>query len=375
MRVLVLTASYGSGHNAAARTLATGFARAGATALIVDHFRELVHPRFERATRALYYWTLRHARTAWGLAYDLGDRMGAGSPFAFGMSAVGTAGLGRLLRKERFDAIVSVHATPAVACSTLVGLGHQVPPHTTVVTDFVAHGQWIAPRIDRYCVAAAEVRHEFIARGIPAGRIVVTGVPVRDGFTAPIEPVEARARAGLSPDVPVVLAMAGSEGGLGALPDVARTLMSASRPLQGVLLAGRDRALAEQLRRVTAGTTLRTLAYTDDVPTLMAAADVLVSKAGGMTIAEALAAELPLVMHGSLPGQEARNERFASRAGIALTARSRRALARAIDRLLTDPALLDLLRERVRSIRRPDATRTIVEAVLADRRLTGRRDA
>jgi processive 1,2-diacylglycerol beta-glucosyltransferase len=375
MRVLILTASYGSGHNAAARTLAAGLARAGATAVIVDHFRELVHPRFESATRTLYAWTLRHARAAWGLAYELADRMGAGSPLAFGMSAVGTAGLARLLGAERFDAIITVHATPAIACSTLVALGHRVPPHTTVVTDFVAHGQWIAPRIDRYCVAATEVRHEFIARGIPAARIVVTGVPVRDGFMAPMDPAEARLRMGFAPDAPVVLAMAGSDGGLGALPDVARTLMHASRPLQGVVVAGRDPALAARLRRLTAGTNLRTLGYTDDIPTLMAAADVLISKAGGMTIAEALAAELPLVMYGSLPGQERRNERFASRAGIALTAGSRRGLARAIDRLLGDPALLDLLRERIRSIRRPDATRTIVEAVLADGALTGRRNA
>jgi processive 1,2-diacylglycerol beta-glucosyltransferase len=364
MRVLILTASYGSGHNAAARSLAAGFARAGAAVRIVDHFRELVHPRFERLTRALYYGTLRRARAAWGLAYELADRMTSDSTLALGMTRVGTARLGELLAAEAPDAVVSVHATPAVAMATLVTLGRRVPRHTTVVTDFVAHGQWIAPRIDRYCVAAPEVRHEFIARGIPAERILVTGVPVGEAFETAIDPVEARVRLGIAAGRPLALAMAGSDGALGRLPDVARVLARYPRPLDGLLVAGRDEALAAALARITAGTSIRTIGYARDVATLMAAADVLVTKAGGMTIAEALAAEVPLVVYGSLPGQERRNERFASRAGIALVARSRRELAHALDRALGEPAVVEHLRARIRQTRRPAATRTIVAAVL-----------
>jgi len=101
-----------------------------------------------------------------------------------------------------------------------------------------------------------------------------------------------------------------------------------------------------------------------DIRGLMAAADLLVTKAGGMTLAEALAAELPLVAFASLPGQEHRNERFASRHGVALIARSRRELARTVERALGDPTLLARLRERMRALRRPDASRRIVGMVL-----------
>jgi processive 1,2-diacylglycerol beta-glucosyltransferase len=96
----------------------------------------------------------------------------------------------------------------------------------------------------------------------------------------------------------------------------------------------------------------------------MAAADLLVTKAGGMTLAEAMAAEVPLLAYGSLPGQERRNERFASRAGIALIARSRRDLRRLLAQALGDPELREHLRERIRRTRRPDATRHIVATVL-----------
>ena len=364
-RVLILTASYGSGHNEAARSLAAAFARAGADVRIVDHFRELVHPLFERATRALYVAMLRRAPLVWGMAYGLGDRLASDSPLTFGMTRVGTAALGRLLEREAPDAVVSVHATPAAAMSRLAEWGgRRLPPHTTVVTDFVAHSQWIAPRIERYCVAAEEVRGEFVARGIPRERVIVTGVPVRAEFEAPVDADAARAALGFSPRVPAVLAMAGSQGSLGRLPDVARALAGFRGRLQGLVVAGRDPALEARLRRLTDGTALRTLGYVADVRTLMAAADLLVTKAGGMTLAEAMAAETPLLLYGSLAGQERRNERFASRAGIALVARSRADLAGMLERALIDPDLLDALRERMRLHRCPDATRRIVGAVL-----------
>src|SRR5262249_60311909 len=96
----------------------------------------------------------------------------------------------------------------------------------------------------------------------------------------------------------------------------------------------------------------------------MAAADGVVSKAGGMPLAEAMAAEGPLLTYGSLPGQERRNERFASRAGIALVARRPRELGRALERALAEPKLLDRLRGQMRLTRRPDAARRIVSLVL-----------
>jgi processive 1,2-diacylglycerol beta-glucosyltransferase len=155
---------------------------------------------------------------------------------------------------------------------------------------------------------------------------------------------------------------------VGRLPEVVRALRRLPAPVQAIVVAGRDAALAARLCRVATGSAIRVTGYVDDVRTLMAAADLLITKAGGMTLAEALASELPLLLYGSLPGQERRNERFASRAGIALAARSRRDLARLLERALTEPELLEHLRARIRRVRRPDATRRIVDEVLAGSR-------
>ncbi|MBI2217911.1 MAG: glycosyltransferase [Candidatus Rokubacteria bacterium] len=364
MRVLVLSASYGSGHNMAALGVAAALEREGASVAVRDHFREFVHPRFEQVTRALYTWMLRRVPLAWAAAYELADRMAVDSALSFGATRVGLARLARHLADESPDAVVTVHATPAVVMSALVAEGRRVPPHTTVVTDFVAHAQWMAPRIDRYCVPASEVAHEFVARGIPAERVVVTGVPVRPEFDESVSQLEARLALGLRPDVPVVLAMAGSEGGLGRLGGVVEALGRLERPLQSVVVAGRDIRLAQRLARAARGRDIRVLSWASDVRRLMAAADLLVTKAGGMTLAEAIAAELPLVTYGSLPGQERRNERFATRAGIAFTARSPRELAATLDRALGDPAILDRLRRNIRRMRRACPARNVARTLL-----------
>jgi processive 1,2-diacylglycerol beta-glucosyltransferase len=364
-RVLILTASYGSGHNEAARALAGALTAQGAEPIVVDHFRACAHPLFDRLSRAAYVTLLRRAPALWGLAYEVGDRLASDSWMTFGASRVGARALSTLLDRIAPDAVLTVHATPAVAMAELAaGSRRRLPPHVTVVTDFVAHSQWMAAGIDRYCVAADEVGREFVARGIPRERIDVTGVPVRPEFGVSVDGVQARRELGFTDDAPAVLAMSGSWGGLGRLPHVARALAAAGRPVQGWLVAGHDARLQATLAALTAGSRLRAVGYVGDVRRLMAAADLLITKAGGMTIAEALAAETPLLLYGSLPGQERRNERFASRAGIALVARERRHLAPLLERALADPGLLETLRERMRIHRRPDAARVIADLTL-----------
>jgi processive 1,2-diacylglycerol beta-glucosyltransferase len=364
-RVLILTASYGSGHNEAARCLAAEVTRQGATPIVVDHFRALVGPAFDRLSRAAYMGLLRHAPAVWGLAYALGDRMASDSWMTFGASRMGGTRLEALLSEMAPDAVVTVHATPALALAALARAGHRLPPHTTVITDFVAHSQWVAPGIDRYCVAADEVGHELIARGIPRERVIVTGVPVRPDFGSSFNSADARRSLGVTSG-PVVLGMAGSWGSVGRLPDVGHALLRCERPVQGILVAGRDERLRDTLEQRFAGTPLRVLGFVPEMARLMAAADLIVTKAGGMTLAEAMAAEAPLLLYGSLPGQEQRNERFASRAGLALVARDRLDLQRRLERALAEPELLDEVRACMRARRRPDARRAIVELVLDD---------
>jgi len=365
-RVLILTASYGSGHARAAGVLAEEFRRAGALPTVVDHFRDLVHPTFDRWSRALYYAILRRAPALWGGAYWLADQISVSSPFMLGCNRVGARKLRRLLRAQHFDQAVSVQPTPAAALSFLRSRGEPTPPHTTVFTDFVAHTQWIHPHVDRYCVPAEEIAHELTARGLPRESVVVTGIPVASEFLHEPDRAAARIGLGLSPRQPVLLFMDGSGGGFGRLEEAARAVLGMEQSFQAVFVAGHERGLEGRLRRLAGGREdrVKVFGFVDHIRELMAAADFLVTKAGGLTLAEALAAELPVICFGSLPGQETRNERFAAMAGVGLVAGSGAQLQRVIAAALRDPLLLRDIRGRIGLYRRPGAARDIVGLVL-----------
>jgi len=374
-RVLILTASYGSGHTRAAGILADEFRRAGALPTVVDHFRDLVHPAFDRWSRALYYAILHRAPALWGGAYWLGDRINVGSPLLLGFNHVGARNLRQMLRAHHYDQVVSVQPTPAGALSFLHSRGERIPPHTTVFTDFVAHTQWIHPHVDRYCVPSEEISHELTARGLPRESVVVTGIPVAPDFLEQPDRAAARLSLGLSPRLPVLLFMDGSGGGFGRLEEAARAVLAMEQPFQAVFVAGHSRALEARLKRLVAGheQRIKIFGFVDHVRAMMAAADILVTKAGGLTLAEALAAELPVICFGSLPGQEARNERFAAMAGVGLVAGSGAQLQRVIAAALRDPGLLKSIRDRIRLYRRARAAEEIVDLVLGDRRLARER--
>lgn len=374
-RILILTASYGSGHNRVAATLAAEFRRAGALPRVVDHFYDLVHPEFDRLTRKLYYGVLRRTPVLWGAAYWLGDQISVSSPLLAGLNQIGTRKLGKLLAAEPVDHVVSVHPTPVAALSELERRGHRIPPHTTVFTDFVAHTQWIFPRVERYCVPADEIARDLIARGVARERVTVTGIPVAEAFTHHPERAQARLALGLSPRMPVLLFMDGSGGGFGRLEEATRTVLGMEEPIQALVVTGREERLESRLRDLARGreSHVKIFGYVDHVRQLMAAADFLVTKAGGLTLGEALAAELPVICFGSLAGQEARNERFAAMAGVALVASSGAQLQRVVGAALRDPVLLRNVRERIRRYRRPGAAAEIVDLVLTGRGLARER--
>jgi processive 1,2-diacylglycerol beta-glucosyltransferase len=374
-RVVILTASYGEGHNRVAEALAREFCRAGASPLVVEHFRALVHPWFDTLTQGLYRAVLRRAPALWRLAYWWGDQLRGDSPLLLGANRLGAARLAHLLDTVAADHVVSVHPTPAAALSFLARRGRRIPSHTAVLTDFVAHGQWLSSHVDRYCAPAEAVAEGLVRRGAPAKRVAVTGIPIDSEFAQPRDRPAVRRALGWSAREPLVLVMAGSAGSLGRLEEATQVIAALEPRCQGLAVAGRDEALRRRLatRTKAAGERLRVVGYADNVRDLMAAADAIVTKAGAVTLAEALAAELPVICFGSLAGHEARNERFVVGAGAALAAPSSGDLAGVLASFLGDARLLHTMRDRIRELRRPEAARHVVRLVLGAGRLVRER--
>src|SRR5690606_24882881 len=183
-------------------------------------------------------------------------------------------------------------------------------PQVEVITDFFAHSLWLQPGLARYFVATDEVKVHLVSAGVDEYRVRVTGIPIDLRFGHLPERSQARASLGLSEGRDVLLMMA---GGLeaGDLTTLVRQLRSLAWPLTVVVVCGRSQELyavaSEAAAEAPGPTNFRVLGRVENVPDLMAASDVVLTKPGGLTSSEALAAGVPLLLVSPYPLQEEAN--------------------------------------------------------------------
>jgi len=275
--------------------------------------------------------------------------------------------LRRLVGRVAPDLVVCTHAFP---CGVMSEYKRQYDPGLPVVgivTDFVVHPFWIYTNVDAYAVATPEMRDMLASRGVRPERIVLSGIPVDPRFGTPRCSVDAlRRELDLPRDRSVVLMMGGGVG-IGPLEDMMRALGSVDVPIAAAVIVGRNAALE---RRVTATAErtaypLRVYGFVENVFDFMHASDVLLSKPGGLTSSEALAARIPMVLVKPLPGQEERNTRYLVSREAAICARGPVQIADAVAEVLTSQARRDTLAARIDALRHPDAAQLAAERIIA----------
>jgi processive 1,2-diacylglycerol beta-glucosyltransferase len=273
----------------------------------------------------------------------------------------------RLIRRlepaiKRFapDVIVSTQMIPAAMACYLKQRGRIEAPIVGVTTDFGVHDFWKQSGIDRYCVA-----HESIAYGVSdalVDRMVVTGVPLMPWFAAPLSQPEARFELRLPQDVPIVLVLG---GGLGLSVDaVARVLLQHPGPARIVAIAGRNASAYAALKSLAAQypERLHVCEWTERMDLYLRAADLVVGKPGGISVAEALACGRPLLATRSLGGQEGFNVGFLERYEVGGLVRDHELLAR-VEALLADRDKLQEIQRRAWSLGRRDGAARVAEIV------------
>jgi processive 1,2-diacylglycerol beta-glucosyltransferase len=232
------------------------------------------------------------------------------------------------------------------------------------VTDFDVHALWLLRDVEHYFVAREEARAYLEGAGVPVERISVTGIPIDPIFATPRNRASARRLHGLQDDLPTILLSVGGFG-LDGAAKILEGLLHVRHPLQVVAVAGARAEVQRRLQRVAAaappGHRIDVLGFTTAMDELMAAADLLVGKAGGLTSSEALARELPLLIVNPIPGQEERNSDHLLEVGAALRCNNLSTLAWKVENLVADRDRLTRLRERARVAARPRASFDIVD--------------
>ena len=297
--------------------------------------------------------------------YNRAERATEVGPFRSWAHQFTAANLRPLLLQERPDVVVCTHAFPCGAMAEYKKAYADAPPVVGIVTDFAVHAFWIHENVEGYAVATDAMRDTMLARGVAPERIMVSGIPVDPRFARNAVSQDAlRERLGLPPERHIVLMMGGGLG-IGPLEQMLRSLESVEIPIAAVVIAGRNSHVERRVLTAAESVSypVRVLRFVDNVYDYMHAADVFVTKPGGLSTAEALAAEVPMALCKPLPGQEERNVRVLSDWGVALRVRKIDDLGTVVTDALTDSGRRARMIAASRRYGRPDAAHRVAAMI------------
>ncbi len=363
MKLLILMSDTGGGHRSAAEAVCAALDRmeARSTVELLDFFA-MCSPFPLNHAGTIYRLWVNHAAPLWGASFHFSNGRRRADLLGRLISLIARRRLEATLQTFQPDILACVHPlSTQLAADACRGL-----PFVTIVTDLVtAHASWFSREVD-VLVAPSEAVGEHARRaGIPPERIRVIGQPVHPRFaTVDAERCSTRESLGLAPDRFTALLIGGGEG-MGRVAEMARAIDSAGLHLQQIVVCGRNEALRRQLDMMAWQVPTRALGFVRNMPALMHAADVVVTKAGPSTICEALVVGRPLLLTGHVPGQERGNVGYVVEAGAGRLTETPQALTAALYGLVSSEGeSYERMLASARELARPSAARDIGQLLL-----------
>lgn len=319
-RVLILFSDTGGGHRSSGEAIREALLAKYPDCCdveLVDLLTEYTPYPFRRFPA--WYPLMAKRGRAWGRGFKLSDGPRRSRALSTAVWPVIRRAVKRMVREHPADVVVSVH--PLFQVPVLRALGKRRAPYITVVTDLVStHAMWYHPKVDRCLVPTEPALRRALACGIPAGKVRVVGLPVAAKFSQPAgEKLALRAKLNWRADLPAALVVGGGDG-MGPLYQIARAIAGCGLNHQIAVVAGRNESLRRRLCAGTWEVPAHIYGFVTNMPELMSAADMMVTKAGPSSITEALNAGLPLVLSSAIPGQEEGNVRYVVSEGAGLWA-------------------------------------------------------
>ena len=364
-RLLILSVSAGNGHVRAAQALeaaARSFAPHRATHIDAMDFvwsglRKVYTQGYAGlVARAPRLWSYVHQHT------DTTPHTATSQRLRRGIERLSALALLREIKRLRPDAVICTHFLPAELLMRERNRGRIDCPVWLQITDYDLHNMWLVPGMAGYFAATDEVAFRLQARGIPAAQIHVTGIPVMPGFAEapPMMP-------GLDPTRPVLLMVSGGAG-VGDLPSMVERVLALGGAFQVIAVAGRNAVAKTALDALALRHAGRLVAigFTNEMHTLMAAADLVVTKPGGLTVSECQALGKPMLLISPIPGQEEHNAGFLMEAGAAWLAYDAIGLEYKVARLMADAPQLAAMAAASRVLGKPHAACDVLRHVLGE---------
>jgi len=275
--------------------------------------------------------------------------------------------LTKMIKEKKPDIIISVHPMVNHLTAQAIKQSGENIPFVVVITDPVTlHRAWIVPQVDQVIVATPEAKQAALSYGMPETKIKVIGMPIAPKFFLKDEEKEkARQKEKLKPKLFTVLMMGGGEGA-GKMGEIINEINAQQMDVQLIVIAGRNKTLELELKenKHKYKIPMKVFGFTDKVHELMAESDIIVTKAGPGTIAEALATDLPIIITDWLPGQEEGNVEYVIKENVGRVSKDPKKIVEIIKEM-KDTNVFEEIKKNIKKASKPHAAVEIAHQIFS----------
>ena len=369
-RILVLSASVGAGHMRAAQAVELALRELAPQATIQNvDILTMTNAAFRRVYGKAYLDLVNKAPHVLGLIYDMMDKpvrpKHPGDRLRLMVEKLNLTRFRDMLEEAHWDVVVNTHFLPAEIIASFRKRGKISQRQMTVTTDFETHRLWVNEPTEHYTTATAEGAAYLSSFGVPAEHISVPGIPIHPVFSQKLDRSACLKAHGLTGDRPIILQLAGGFG-VGPIAKLYQGLLAIHQKLEIVVVAGKNETVKAELEKILVPNRHRAkvLGFTNQIHELMAVADVVMSKPGGLTTSEVLASGAAMAIVNPIPGQESRNSDYLLEQGAAIKINNLATMSLKLEELLNTPGRLDAIKANARRIAKPSAAYDVAKRAL-----------
>ena len=365
MNILILSAATGGGHIQASKALKNGIEEKypESRVEVIDGLK-YISSFLDIVISKSYLVLAKYLKTSYKNLYKLTDKNSFISFIVDKLTLKFSSKLMPLIKEVNADVIITTHPFLTGMISALKKTGKIDALSICTMTDYECHCSWLHSNIDIYSVAWNGMIPEMISHGIKKDIIHDFGIPVDPKFfhTTKDDGIKLKKELGLDEDKTTILVMAGSFG-VNNIIEIYEEISKIPLDFQVVILTGNNKALYRKIEKRIEGSNkdTRIVEFTREVYRYMAMADVLITKPGGLTVSEALASNLPLIVFDSIPGQEEGNAKFLIDNGMAITIGKGKNCKNEVERLLKDKGKIEEMAKRCQEFDKSGAIDNLVD--------------
>lgn len=347
-----------SGHRSAAEAIekALKILEPQTQTLSIDAFN-YTNPRSEKIIHTIYMSVIKRFPQLWDYLYDNPKIVQKTQRLKEIINKINAKKLKALFDDFKPDAVVCTQAFPCGMVSGYKKAYNSPVPLVAVLTDYVLHSYWIYDNVDYYIAPSQQVALTLEKKNIPAEKIKCTGIPFDPKFNIEVNRELIFNTLRLNPNEPTILIMGGGHG-LGPIEKVVESLETVDKNLQEIIVTGNNTKLYESLiRRIKKyKKQIQVLGFVDNINELMSVSDIIITKPGGITTAEAMTKKIPMIIISPLPGQEAKNTDYLKEQHAAIEVNDPKMIGITISDLLQDRIKLKAMSEAAANISKPNSS-------------------